>query len=489
MLFNSYIFIFLFLPLTLAGYFFLNAKEKYDLAQLFLLVMSVWFCGFVNISYLLILLPSIALNYLLALFMNQLSVSQQKRKMLVTLGIIINLLLLFVFKYYNFFIENVNEIFSQDFLLLNLFLPLGISFYTFQQITFLVDYYRDSSLHCTPVEYGLYITFFPQFIQGPIVLWSEFIPQLRDHSKKKISYEDLAKGLYEFVLGLAKKVLIADSLAKIVNDGYGKISDLNTASAVILILSYTLQIYFDFSGYCDMAMGISKMFRIELPINFNSPYKAVGIDDFWDRWHITLTRFFTRYVYIPLGGSRKGKMRTYCNIFIIFLLSGLWHGAAWTFIIWGVMHGSAMMAKRLLKDTGMKIPQIAEWLLTFIFVSLAWVFFRAESLSDAIGVLSGLFSGNFATGVVPALYQSFNQMLEVNLLQRIDFLQISQKMPGIYAVLFVIVVLLLSILKNNVYDRTKNFLPRISNCILIFTLFVYCVMSLSGFSSFLYFQF
>ena len=489
MLFNSYIFIFLFLPLTLVGYFFLNAKEKYDMAQLFLLIMSVWFCGFVNIAYLLILLPSIALNYSLVFFMNRLSVSQQKRKILVTLGVIINLLLLFVFKYYNFFIENVNEIFSQDFLLLNLFLPLGISFYTFQQITFLVDYYRDSSLRCTPVEYGVYITFFPQFIQGPIVLWSELIPQLRDHSKKKISYEDLAKGLYEFVLGLAKKVLIADSLAKIVTDGYGNISNLNTASAVILILSYTLQIYFDFSGYCDMAMGISKMFRIELPINFNSPYKATGIDDFWDRWHITLTRFFTRYVYIPLGGSRKGKMRTYCNIFIIFLLSGLWHGAAWTFIIWGVMHGIAMMVKRLLKGTGIKVPKMLEWLLTFIFVSLAWVFFRAESLSDAVGVLSGLFSGNFEAGVIPALYQSFNQMLEVNLLQRIDFLQINQKMPGIYAVLFVITILILSLFGENIYDRTKKFIPRISNCILIFILFVYCVISLSGFSSFLYFQF
>lgn len=232
----------------------------------------------------------------------------------------------------DFFIENINSIFNASFELKNLLLPLGISFFTFQQLSFVIDNYKENIKEYSFRQYALFVVFFPQLIAGPIVLNNETIPQFEDKDKKKLSYENFAKGLMAFAFGLAKKVLIADSLENIVNYGFYNISGLGATNAIFVMLSYTMQIYFDFSGYCDMATGIAKMFNIDLPINFNSTYKSLSVTEFWKRWHITLSKFLRTYIYFPLGGNRKGTIRTYINLFIVFLVSGLWHGANYTFI-------------------------------------------------------------------------------------------------------------------------------------------------------------
>lgn len=264
-----------------------------------------------------------------------------KRKMIFLIGLIFNLGLLGYFKYMDFFIENVNLIFKTDFTLRNILLPLGISFFTFQQISFITDVYKArGGITYSFLEYAVYVTYFPQLVAGPIVTHDMLVPQLQDENRKHINFDYMSKGIALFTLGLAKKVLFADIFGNYVNLAYRDVYGLNTLTAFFAMLAYTFQIYFDFSGYSDMAIGLGWMMNIDLPVNFDSPYKALSVTEFWRRWHMTLTAFFTKYVYIPLGGNRKGTIRTYINIFIVFLFSGLWHGAGWTFVLWGVMKTS-----------------------------------------------------------------------------------------------------------------------------------------------------
>ena len=255
-------------------------------------------------------------------------------------GVLCNLGILFYFKYFDFFIENVNAVFGTSFLLKGILLPLGISFFTFQQIGFLVDTYRGEIRECTFLDYALFVSFFPQLIAGPIVNHNEMMPQFDKIGKQKLDWDRFAGGVFLFTLGMVKKVLVADTFGKAVNWGYANVLNLSGVDSVLLILFYVLQLYFDFSGYCNMARGLGWLFGIEIPVNFNSPYKAVSIVDFWKRWHITLSRFFTKNVYIPLGGNRKGRGRMYFNLFLIYLLSGIWHGAGWTFVLWSVTQGA-----------------------------------------------------------------------------------------------------------------------------------------------------
>ena len=291
MLFNSHIFIFLFLPIVIIGYYFFNHFKKYNLAQLYLIIMSLWFYAYFNINYLFIIILSVLFNYILYKIMKK-----NNKKIYLIIGLIINIGLLIYFKYMYFFISNINYIFKTNFNFLNILLPLGISFFTFQQISFIIDTYRLETPEYSLLHYASFVTFFPQLIAGPIVTHNELIPQFIDKKKKKFNYDNFAKGLYVFSIGLAKKIIIADTFGTIVNWGYDNISLLDSTNAIIVMLSYTFQIYYDFSGYSDMAIGISKMFNIDLPVNFNSPYKALTIADFWERWHITLTRFFTKYI-------------------------------------------------------------------------------------------------------------------------------------------------------------------------------------------------
>jgi D-alanyl-lipoteichoic acid acyltransferase DltB (MBOAT superfamily) len=313
------------------------------------------------------------------------------KKQLLTIGIIGNVGLLGYFKYADFIISNVNFVVGSDIPLLRLALPLAISFFTFQQIAYLVDSYRGETKEYDFLNYGVFVTFFPQLIAGPIVHHKEMMPQFANVRNKVINYKNIALGLFIFSLGLFKKVVIADTFAVWATNGFDKAEVLTFFEAWATSLSYTFQLYFDFSGYTDMAIGAALLFNIKLPINFNSPYKATNIQDFWRRWHITLSRFLRDYIYIPLGGNRKGNFRTYNNLMATFVIGGLWHGAGWAFVLWGFLHGFALVVHRIWNSLGFRLNTVVGWIITFNFVNMAWVFFRAKEWDDAIKVLKGMF--------------------------------------------------------------------------------------------------
>jgi len=387
MLFNSYEFIFMFLPAAFAVYFLLNKTRLSAVSSAFLTLASLFFYSWWNVRYLPLLLFSIVFNY----FMGRLLYARRS-KALLAFGIAVNVLLLGYFKYADFAISTVNAAFGSSLPLLSVTLPLAISFYTFQQIAYLVDSYRGETRKYGILDYSLFVSFFPQLIAGPIVYHNDMMPQFRDEAAKRIRLENVAKGLYIFFIGLFKKTVIADSLAVYANRGFDVAQQLSFVQGWITSLSYTFQLYFDFSGYCDMAIGAALLFNIRLPVNFMSPYKATNIQDFWRRWHATLGQFLTKYLYIPLGGSRKGAVRTCANLMIVFLVSGIWHGAGWTFVFWGCLHGAAMVVHRLWKNAGLRLPPALGWLVTFLFVTCSWVFFRAATWQDAWKVLKAMFA-------------------------------------------------------------------------------------------------
>ena len=334
-------------------------------------------------------------NYVIGRGLNKACKDKSKgfsKKSILIFGIVFNLSLLGYFKYTDFLIENFNLAFNSNAELLQLALPLAISFFTFQQIAYLVDSYRQETKEYDFLNYALFVTFFPQLIAGPIVHHKEMMPQFANTRNKVKNYRNIAMGLFIFSIGLFKKVVIADTFAVWATNGFDVATTLNLFEAWATSLSYTFQLYFDFSGYTDMAIGLALLFNIRLPINFNSPYKATNIQDFWRRWHITLSRFLLGYVYIPLGGNRKSGFRTYNNLMATFVLGGLWHGAAWTFIFWGFLHGLALIIQRLWSKLGIKFWTWLAWLITFNFVNITWVFFRAKEWDDAVKVLGAMFS-------------------------------------------------------------------------------------------------
>ena len=396
MLFNSYEFIFLFLPITYFIYFYLNKKHLTEASKAFMVFASLFFYSWWNIKYLPLILISMIFNYSLGRELaNPKKLKTISKKTLLWIGIAFNLGLLGYFKYMDFFIANINRLTGSEFKLLHLALPLAISFYTFQQIAYLVDSYRGETKEYDFLNYAVFVTFFPQLIAGPIVHHKEMMPQFAKTKNKVIRLENIAVGLFIFFMGLFKKVVIADTFATWATQGFDVAKNLNMLEAWSASLSYTFQLYFDFSGYTDMAIGLALLFNIKLPTNFLSPYKATSIQDFWRRWHITLSHFLRDYIYIPLGGNRKGEIRTYINLFITFLLGGLWHGAGWTFVFWGTLHGLALIIHRAWQKLKIKLPLILAWFLTFNFINIAWVFFRAKSFDDALKVLKGMFTGDF----------------------------------------------------------------------------------------------
>ena len=388
MLFNSYVFMLAFLPLTLLGYFLLGRlPEKNQLNKVFLVLASFLFYGYNNPSYVPIIAGSILVNYALS----QLMLTREKKAVrlpLMLLGLFLNLGVLFYFKYHDFFFENLNGAFGLHLTLNRLALPLGISFFTFQQLSYVIDSYKRTVPRYNILDYALFVTFFPQLIAGPIVLHSEIVPQFADAQNRHFNFDNFAPGLYAFARGLMKKVVIADTFAVAVEAGFASAQTLNTAEAWFVAIGYTLQLYFDFSGYCDMATGVGLMFNIEIPINFNSPYKSLNIREFWQRWHVTLSRFLTTYVYFPLGGSRKGLARTCVNLMIVFLLSGLWHGAAMNYVAWGAANGALQVAESFLprrfNEPRGRLGRCAKAMLTFIVIDATWLLFRAHALSTAL---------------------------------------------------------------------------------------------------------
>lgn len=400
MLFNSYAFIFLYLPIVFIGMFWLS-RRSHRLAALFMGFASLAFYAVWDTRFVLLLLTSIAFNFGAGCWIGRLARRCKQSRISLATAIAVNLILLGYFKYANFFITSANQFFGSHFPVLDIILPLGISFFTFTQIAFLVDVYLGIAREYNLIHYLLFVTYFPHLIAGPVLHHKQMMPQFADPNTYRINFEHVAVGLTIFIIGLAKKVLIADTLAEYATPIFNAAHNgavLMLFEAWIGALAYTLQLYFDFSGYSDMAIGLSLIFNVRLPLNFNSPYKATSIIDFWRRWHISLSDFLRDYLYIPLGGNRKGTVRRYANLMTTMLLGGLWHGAGWTFIIWGGLHGVYLMINhgwRELKvylgwDKGGRLADLAAGALTFLSVVVAWVFFRSDSFASAWEMLSGM---------------------------------------------------------------------------------------------------
>jgi D-alanyl-lipoteichoic acid acyltransferase DltB (MBOAT superfamily) len=393
MLFSSYVYIFAFLPITFFIYFYLLEKKIIIAAKSFLVFVSLLFYTYLNIKYLPLILISILFNYAIGNAFADKGIEKVKiqKKVLLTTGIIANITLLGYFKYSDFFIENLNLVFDNSIPLLRIALPLAISFFTFQQIAFLVDSYRGKVQENDFLNYALFVTFFPQLIAGPIVYHAEIMPQFATKDNFIKNHKNIATGIFIFSIGLFKKIIVADTFAIWATKGFDQLEILNFIEGWLTSLSYTFQLYFDFSGYTDMAIGAAMLFNIKLPINFNSPYKALDIQDFWRRWHITFSRFLKDYIYVPLGGNRKSSVRTSTNLLTTFILGGIWHGAGWTFVFWGVLHGMALVTHRFWKPLRFAMPKLLAWFITFNFINIAWVFFRANDWNNAIKVLKGMF--------------------------------------------------------------------------------------------------
>lgn len=485
MLFNSYEYIFLFLPVSLAVYFLLSRLASATLAKSWLVLSSMFFYSWWNIAYLPLILVSILVNFAVGSALTRPPTRALSPKAILIAGIAFNLILLGYFKYTDFFIYNINLALGSALPLLHIVLPLGISFFTFTQIAYLVDAYRSQAKEYQLVNYALFVTFFPHLLAGPILHHKEMMPQFESERNKTVNYENMAKGLFLFVLGLFKKVIIADSLAKAATFGFDTAASLSIIEAWVTSLSYTLQLYFDFSGYTDMAIGSALMFNIRLPINFNSPYKSRSIQEFWRRWHITLSRFLREYIYIPLGGSRAGEIHTYTNILVTFLLGGLWHGAGWTFVFWGFLHGAALVVQRLWGKTNLRLPRFMAWFVTFNFVNIAWVFFRAENWEDAVKVLRGMFG---LTGMV--LPASLGEQLGYLGKYGVEFASLADRFQDIpQAAAMVLLFFLLAVLFRNSMEMMERFRPHLLNSLFIATLAVWAILNLNKISEFIYFNF
>jgi len=518
MLFNSYIFIFLFLPVVLFGFHWIGSLGRHRVAIAWLVAASLLFYGWWNPAYLGLILGSMLFNYAMGVAI--LTDKLPNKKCLLVTGIATNLALLGYFKYANFFVDNLNTLVGNSLTLETIILPLAISFFTFQQITYLVDAYRGETREYHFLHYALFVTFFPQLIAGPIVHHREMLPQFARDTLYRLKAEHLAVGITIFALGLFKKVVLADGIAVYATPVF----DAAEAGVVLTLfeawggaLAYSLQLYFDFSGYSDMAIGLARMFGLRLPLNFNSPYKATSIIDFWRRWHITLSRFLRDYLYIPLGGSRKGEARRMANLMITMLLGGLWHGAGWTFVLWGGLHGLYLMVnhgwRRLLPVTSENVfRKVFGWTVTMLAVVVAWVPFRAETMEGASQVLGAMIGMN-------GLSLSDSMIGQIGALEpwlvahgAVFHGMFSNGVFGnkISAVLWIVVLILIAIALPNAqqimrryrpaFETYKGEIPRVRyrwlewRPTIVWTVYssillTLAIISLNRFSEFLYFQF
>lgn len=475
MVFSSYIFLFVFLPVVLLVYYLLSHIKNALYQRLFLIAASLFFYGYQNIKYVPLILLSIAINYALALAIQKRQKNDSKTFLLV--GVLFNVFLLGYYKYYDFFIENINLIAKTDFAFKHILLPLGISFFTFQQLSFLVSVYKGEEKVERLQDYALFVTFFPQLVAGPIVLYSEMIPQFKETNRRFFNGENFAKGLFVFAIGLFKKAVIADTLNVLVSNGFG-MTTYGMAAAWVTSLSYTLQIYFDFSGYSDMAVGLGKMFNIDFPFNFLSPYHSESIAEFWRKWHITLGRALSTYIYKPLGGNRSGLVRTCFNLFITFFVSGLWHGASWTFILWGMLHGLFSVIERIAGKKRERIPKFIRVFVTFMIVNALWILFRADTTAKAIEIFKGLFAfsniGLSQIDTVVGITANLNFPLIVDIA---------------YAAGMILLLLVVVFKYKNSAILLEKFVPTPKTFMATALLFAVAILCLSRASVFIYFNF
>ena len=486
MLFNSYEFMLAFMPVFIIGYFLIRHFYREDeklmrLCNLWIIAGSLVFYALFGVKNVLVLLASIVFNAIFILVLNSIRGKDASHRLMLAIGILLNVLALLFFKFSG------------------VFFPIAISFYTFNQIAYLVDFYRGDIESFDLLEYLSYILFFPKLLQGPLMSYGDFVSQLKDSAKKSLDWELVMRGLFLISLGLFKKVILADTIGQAVDYGYNSLATLGWWEAVLVAVFYSFQLYFDFSGYCDVASGICMIFGFELSLNFDSPYKSVNIIDFWNRWHITLTKFFTKYIYIPLGGSRKGAVRTYVNIMIVFLISGLWHGSGWTFIVWGAMHGVLNMITRAIgsinrKENGSPVEKkitravvCGKRLFTFIYVTIAWVFFRANTISDAVLLFKRMFSGE-----IRPYYSDFANYF------RLDEIWYVFKLTPIVNFnfawdlcmwLFLALSIVIVFFGKSAINYAKECKIGILTTFLTALLLVWCILSFGGVSTFLYMNF
>ena len=407
MLFNSFVFIFIYLPVVLWGFFWLG-RRNHTWAAGWLAFASLFFYGYWDYRYIPLLLVSIAFNYWVGLHISK--AAQPSRKRWLVFAVAANLSLLAYFKYANFFLDTVTFLSNKNIPALDIILPVGISFYTFTQIAFLVDTYQDKVHEYRFVHYLLFVTYFPHLIAGPVLHHKEMMPQFGDGRIYSFSANNFAVGLTIFCIGLAKKVLIADNLSPYAGSLFNETDSPTLFIAWGGVLAYTFQLYFDFSAYSDMAIGLSRLFGVRLPLNFNSPYKAANISEFWRRWHMTLSRFLRDYLYFPLGGNRSGLFNRYRNLMTVMLLGGMWHGAGWNFIIWGGLHGCyliihhawAAISERLGFPSKSRIWKMTATAITFVAVCFAWVFFRSPDLATSWEIVRGM-TGGYGIGLPEAI--------------------------------------------------------------------------------------
>jgi alginate O-acetyltransferase complex protein AlgI len=471
MLFNSYDYLLWFLPGTLAVFFLLGRRPA--AAQAWLVLASLLFYGWWNPWHLPLIAGSIVFNFAVAA-----ALRRGAGRGTLAFGIAGDLGLLGVYKYADFLLANAGRVTGTTPELLHLALPLGISFFTFTQIAYLVDVHRGRAQEPSAVNYGLFVTFFPHLLAGPILHHSEMMPQFALATNKRPQWDNLGAGLYLLAIGLVKKVLFADTFAPIADAGFGAPATLSAPAAWAAVLAYTMQIYFDFSGYTDMALGAARMFNIRMPINFDSPYRATDIRDFWHRWHMTLSRFLREYLYIPLGGNRGGEARTAANVLATFLLGGLWHGAAWTFVVWGLLHGFAMVVCRAWGRLGVPLPRPLAWALTFAFVAVTWVFFRASSLDSALAMLAAMAGLNAASAPGAAWLAGVANGIAA-----------AAAVPAAWVAVPPAAALFVAFRRVNSNALAESFRPTLGTAAFVALALPLCVLQLSRVTPFLYFNF
>lgn len=393
MVFSSTIFLCVYLPLVLLGYYICPKKGR----NLFLLIASLVFYAWGEPKYVFLMIFSILVNYIFGRLMDKHRENKKRLKLMLVLSVVIDIGLLSVFKYTDFIITNVNAIFGVNFDLLNIALPIGISFYTFQAMSYTIDVYRnDVRVQKNLIDFGMYITMFPQLIAGPIVRYADVQDQLADRS---VTTADFSEGVMRFVVGLGKKVLLANQMGAVWSDIYALGGDVSALMAWTGAIAYTFQIYFDFSGYSDMAIGLGRMFGFKFPENFRYPYQSVSITDFWRRWHITLSTWFKEYLYIPLGGNRRGLARQALNLLIVWSLTGFWHGAGWNFVLWGLYYFVILFIEKLFLLKALdKLPKFFRHVYALVLIIIGWVIFASDDVSVLLPYLGSMFGANGAIG-------------------------------------------------------------------------------------------
>ena len=480
MLFSSYIFILIFLPLVLIGYFAINkVSSESSAGKYFLILSSLFFYGYWFPPYLLIILSSIIINFFIAK-----SLRRDPKKYLFYFGLFFNIGLLGYFKYRDFFLDNLNFLFGSDIHFMKLALPLGISFFTLQQIAYIVDTYQGITKENKFIDYALFVSFFPQLIAGPIVHYKDLIPQFEDTKNKFFNIKNFNLGLFIFIVGLFKKVIIADTFSGWANEGFDQDELHHFFSAWGTSLSYTMQLYFDFSGYSDMAIGLGSMFNITIPKNFNSPFKARNVIIFWTKWHITLSQFINIYIFTPLFRSFKklSFKNSLISVFITMVIAGIWHGAGYTYIVYGVMYGSAIVVNHLMKKKKIKLPKFLAIFITFNFTNIVFAMFRANSVDSAISLYKAMFGMTYFQ--IPKGIMKPEKTLELGA-QVGQYMNNDQNLNLLFIVVFLFVVFMA---KNSV-ERAKEFKATTKTSIILSFMFIISLFGINRVSDFIYFNF